>query len=93
MIFGWGKRSQAWVIGEGNRRIVAQWSYFSLFFCPFAFGITWHLLEDSRSADKMITYEEVKKLFPKNPPKISFWYRYGLLIGIAVILLIGYLNS
>ena len=90
--FGWGKNNRQWIINE-ELILMATWSYIDIFFFPVAFNIKWHLLGNNRLEDKIITYEKVKELIPENTPKISIWHRYGLIIGIAIIIFIIVLSS
>lgn len=63
---------------------MVNWRYFHIFFCPIAFNIHWHVLGNNRSDDHEVTQEEVKKIFPTNPPDLNFWQRYGLIILIII---------
>jgi hypothetical protein len=92
LFFGWGRRNLTWTLDSG-KHLVASWSYFHFFFFPLAFKTTWHLIGDSRAEDSIIDYNEVKKLVPINTPTIGFWNRFGLLIGIGVLCLIGIVNG
>lgn len=93
MIFwGWGSKSKSWSLGEGLF-IVVTWSYFDIFFMPIAFNKKWHLLTNNRSEDKVISYEEVKKLIPENTPKIGIFYEYGLPIAFVSIFVISWLSQ
>ena len=92
MIFGWGKKSKSWVI-DSTHNLVVQWRYFSLFFCPIASSIVWHVIGENRSDDKIISYEEVQKMFPINTPEVSVWNRYGLLIGAGILIVISLFNK
>lgn len=85
MIFwGWGRKNKSWTIGEGLLLMVT-WSYFDIFFMPIAFNKQWHILSNNRDEDKVISYEDVKKLIPDNTPTIGYFYEYGLLIAVGIL--------
>lgn len=85
MIFwGWGRKNKTWNLGEGLY-LMATWSYFDIFFMPIAFDKKWHILSNNRDEDKIISYEEVKKLIPENTPTIGYFYEYGLLIAAGIL--------
>lgn len=73
--------------------LVATWKYFHIFWFPAAGAIHWHVMNDKRSEDKEISYDEVKKLVPVNPPEISIWQRYGLYFLIGGLILLGFWGS
>ncbi|MES2088058.1 MAG: hypothetical protein V4467_03650 [Patescibacteria group bacterium] len=88
-IFGWGKKSRRWPIGEG-KELVATWSYFSLNFVALAWAIHWYVIGENRSEDREVTYDEVKALFPQNTPHLTSLEQYGLwwVIGATALLVI-----
>ena len=88
LFFGWGTKIKSWVV-DNEHQLVAHWSYFSIFFCPIAFGITWHIRGDSRLEDKMISHNDVKRMFPVATPDIGMWNRCGLLIIIGGLFLLS----
>lgn len=90
-LFGWGTKNKTWFIDDA-RSLIVVWKYFHIFFFPVAYDVKWHLIGDARSEDRVISEEELKKLFPVNRPNISIWYRFGLLIGIAAIIIIGLIS-
>lgn len=92
MIFGWGNKSKAWKINDIHH-LVVSWSYFHIFWCPFASNIKWHIIGDKRSEDATISYEKVKEMFPTNTPKLNIWQRYGLLLVIGIIVLVSIVSS
>ena len=87
MFFGWGNKNKSWAVDD-THHLIARWGYFHILFFPIASKVTWHLVGDSRSEDKVISYEEVKRLVPINTPNINIWHRYGLLMGIAAFILL-----
>jgi hypothetical protein len=94
-IFGWGKKTRKWPMGDG-KELVATWSYFSFNFLPgLAWSVRWYIVGDSRSEDREVTYDEVKSLFPQNTPSLSYLERYGLLWVIsvtAVLVIFAFMN-
>ena len=46
--FGWGKKQKCWKTPDG-KWLVVVWSYFHIFWCPVAFGVKWHLIEDEKA--------------------------------------------
>lgn len=93
IFFGWGKKQKSWKTPDG-KYLVVTWSFFHIFWCPIAFKIKWHLIEDDKIdvhvivEDRIISSEKVKEIFPKQTPDLSIWERYGLIIiiiGIAII--------
>lgn len=84
LFFGWGTNQKYWPLSNG-KKVMASWSYFSLFFSPLAYNIKWILVGDNRQEDQLITYDKVKELFPIDTPRLNLWQRYGL-----VILLLGF---
>src|ERR1700686_2455834 len=90
--WGWGTRVQKWILNE-HQTLVASWKYFHIFWFPAAGTIHWTIIGDVRSEDREITYEEVKRLVPLNPPRISIWKRFGLFFLLAaLVLLVIYLS-
>jgi len=89
--WGWGNNSKQWQYGD--KFIVVTWTYFHLFFFPIGFNIKWHLMGDSRSEDQVIPYSKVQELLPNETPKLNIWHRYGLLLGIAALFIIGFVRS
>jgi hypothetical protein len=57
--------------------VLLVYRYVALMFCPFAYGMRWYVLDDSRSNDREITWSEATRLVGR-PPVPSFWRRYGL---------------
>lgn len=47
IFFGWGERQKRWKIPDG-RYLIVSWNYFELLWCPIAFKIRWHLIEDDK---------------------------------------------
>ena len=87
MFFGWGNKSKQWALGDG-RILLLTWSYFSVLFCPVSSNTAWHVLSDSRSEDRLVSYAEVCEMIPEDTPKMSIWSRYGLwIVGGAYILI------
>lgn len=88
ILFGWGRKKKSWSLGDG-RTILATWGYFSIFFCPIAGKVAWHILGENRSEDEIISYEKVQALIPEGTPSIGVWSRFGLLIAIGLLMLSG----
>lgn len=88
IFFGWGRKNRTWSVGDGGQHLVASWGYVHLFWCPIAGKVTWHLQGHDRREDAVLSYEEVKRRFPTDTPKIGSWQRFGLLYAIAVVWII-----
>lgn len=58
--------------------LTASWEYFHMVWCPLAGKITWSL-QDGPEKPRALSYDEVKRLFPINTPKVGQWHRFGLL--------------
>jgi hypothetical protein len=88
-IFGWGKKSRNWPL-SGDKAIVATWSYFSINFIGFTWGVHWFIVGNNRSEDQEIPYSEVQRLFPQNTPRLTTLEQYGLwwVLGISALLVI-----
>lgn len=90
ILFGWGKKYKSWKTYD-SKCLLVSWNYFSIFLCPIAFKIKWHLIEDEKIEvhtlveDRIVSFEKVKEIFPIQTPNLSIWQRYGLLIVIAGI--------
>lgn len=93
IFFGWGKKQKNWKTPDG-KYFVVTWNYFHIFWCPVAFKVKWHLIEDEKIdvhvivEDRIVSFEKVKEIFPEQTPDLNVWERYGLIIfiiGIAVI--------
>jgi hypothetical protein len=63
--------------------VLLVYRYVALMFCPFAHGMRWYVLDDSRSNDREITWSEATRLVGR-PPVPSFWRRYGLWVLVVV---------
>lgn len=87
ILFGWGKRDKEWDLSDG-RKVSAVWRYFDLFFMPLSLGTKWFVSDSS--GQREVSYDEVKRLFPYDPPKISLFHRFGLVIAIVVLVLVGW---
>lgn len=88
--FGWGTKSLTWSLPD-EKQLFCRFRYFHIFFCPAVTQANWYILGDSRAQDREITYDEVKRLFPQNPPHIGHWQRCGLgYLGAAMTLLVLY---
>jgi len=93
IFFGWGKKTRTWPIDE-ERTLVAVWRYFDIFWLfPIAGSIHWYIVTDNRSEDTEINYERVRQYFPTNTPKVGIWWRFGLLIMIAIFVAWGAIGS
>src|SRR3989344_7357786 len=94
IFFGWGKKQKKWKTPDG-KYLVVTWSYFHIFWCPIAFKIKCHLIEDDKIdvhvivEDRTISSEKVKEIFSEQTPDLSIWERYGLIIIIIVIAIIN----
>ncbi len=93
IIFGWGNKQKHWKTPDG-KNLVVTWNYFNILWCPIGFNIKWHLVEDEKidfhviMEDRIVSLEEVKKIFPEQTPDLNVWERYGLviiIIGITII--------
>lgn len=97
IFFGWGEQRKTWKLA-GDKLLVATWSHFNLFWCPIAFNIKWHLIEEVEDEIKMsahilcgdyeIPYEKVREVVPEQTPDLDIWQRYGLvlvIVGIAIL--------
>jgi hypothetical protein len=71
-----------------GRVVLLMYRYVALMFCPFAYGMRWYVIDDSRSNDREITLSEATRLVGR-PPVLSFWRRYGLLILIVTCVAIA----
>lgn len=87
-IFGWGNKTKSWSVGNG-KELLAKWKYFHILWFPIAGKITWYVIGDNRSEDKIIPYETVKMLIPKGTPHISPWNRFGLFWLILTLITIS----
>ena len=89
--FGWGKKTLTWSLLDG-KQLLCRFEYFHIFLCPTVSHAKWYLIGDSRAADKEITYDDVKRLFPQNTPHIGHWQRYGLRY-LGALIAVGFLYS
>jgi hypothetical protein len=77
-MFVWGSKSKRWVI-DNKRILVLTWKYMAIAFFPFTtYEEVWKIEGENRSEDKIISHDEVMRLFPTNTPDIGLWDRYGL---------------
>lgn len=92
MIFiGWGKKSKKWTVGP-NQQIVAVWSFFHILWCPMAIFTTWYLYQNGQNESMVMSYKQVKEIYPINTPKLNQWQRFGLIWTIVVISAISLIN-
>ena len=64
MIWGWGTKTKKYLV-ENNQVLIHSWKYFSLFFIPIIkHSHQWILLGENRSEDKLLTEEQVLRMFP-----------------------------
>ncbi|MBU6321438.1 MAG: hypothetical protein KGI78_04610 [Patescibacteria group bacterium] len=89
LFFGWGRRSKSWSLTNGQR-IVAVWRYAHIVWYPLAWHIRYHLLNDSRSQDSVITRHAAAALLG-TVPNIGLWQRYGMvLLFLAIFAMIAW---
>lgn len=94
IFFGWGKKQKYWKMPDG-KYLVVTWSYFHIFWCPIAFKIKWHLIEDEKIdvhvivENRVISSEKAKEISGENMPDLNIWERYGLAILIAGIAILN----
>lgn len=88
MFYGWGKSSQEWSLGDGNT-LVCAYNYVALMFIfRLAFKQKYHLIGDSRSQDVQVSRSELEQRYGTDVPKLSLWTQFGLLIGVAALVLV-----
>lgn len=92
IFFGWGRKTKTWVIKD-SQQLVAMWNYFSIFWCPTAFNVKWHLLNENRSEDKVLTEDEVSKLLGVDAPSIGIWNSCGLWLVIGGLVILSIMSS
>ena len=88
LIFGWGSKQKSWALQDGLQ-LVATWSYFHILWCPIAHKVTWHIIGNNRSEDRIISKEQLRSIVPTGTPNIGIWNRFGLLISIVVVIILG----
>lgn len=92
LFFGWGSKHKSWSLEDGNHLMVT-WSYFHLFFIPVAFNKEWHLLGNNRDEDKIISYHQVKEMFPEETPKLNKFNEFGLLYVIGGFIFLNLISG
>lgn len=88
IFFGWGRRSKSQQI-DGGRALVLSWSYFHLFWLfRVSFGLRYGLATATPEgwAHRDLTAEEAAALDAPGALTLHWWWRWGLLIGIAALL-------
>lgn len=89
MVYGWGKGSQQWTLSDGNT-LVCVYRYFSLMWIfQVALKKTWLLQGNDRRLDAELTRDELVQRYGDEAPKLSVWRQYGLIIGIACLVLLA----
>jgi hypothetical protein len=89
LFFGWGQSHKQWLLTDG-RIILAQWSYFHIFWiCRFAWRVEWHLMSDKRSEDQRIFLSTARELTGNGKLDIPFLDRYGGIICIAALVILS----
>lgn len=86
-IFGSGKKTKRFD-DFGGQPLIAHWNYIHLFWCPIASNIKWVLFDAKGEEGKIIPYDEVKEMFPENPPKVNLWERFGLIIVVSGLIIL-----
>lgn len=73
IVVGWGRKSRAWNVKDG-KQLIATWLYLHVFrISVFSGKPKWVLQGHDRREDEVLTYDEVKRRFPENTPKIGWW--------------------
>lgn len=85
--FGIGTKNKSWPL-ENRANLIASWDYFHFCFAPIAFRTRWIIAGDNRSEDRIVSYEEVQRIFPTNIPDIGQWNRFGLLYALGIVALL-----
>jgi hypothetical protein len=88
VFYGWGTKTKYWPLPDG-RTLTAVWQYVHAYWFPIAYSAKWYVSCVNPLENREISYDEVRGLFPTEPPKLSVWDRYGLLFlfgGIALLI-------
>jgi hypothetical protein len=83
---GWGTKTKNWPLPDG-RNLAAHWQYIHAYWFPVAHSVKWYVSCANPLENREISYDEVRGLFPTEPPNLSLWDRYGLLFLLAGIAL------
>lgn len=89
LFFGWGTKSKNWDIGNGQF-VVMTWRYFHLFLMPIGYGVSYHVIGDSRSEDREVSRGEAESLCGRQL-SIGVWNRFGLLLSVAYVVAASFL--
>jgi len=71
MLFGWGRRSKSWDLGNGYS-LLCVYKYFHFYYIiRFITEKKWYLQGDRRSDDRYVTADQVRELLGGQLPQVS----------------------
>lgn len=87
IFFGWGRRSTTAELDPG-RALVRAWSYFHLFWLfriSWPKGYTLATATEAGWAQQPISAEEGARLDPEGRTNLHWWWRFGLLLPVTLL--------
>ena len=95
IFFGWGRNNKTQQVSD-EQALVLGYSYFHLFWLfRISFGLQYSLatLTDVGWATRPLSREEATARGAQAALSLHWWWRFGLLVGIAAIVVIATLGS
>ncbi|WP_066582573.1 hypothetical protein [Cellulomonas timonensis] len=95
IFFGWGRKNKTQQI-DARQALILSFNYFHLFWLfRVAFGLNYSVatLTDDGWATRRLSPAEVEAGGAATALTLHWWWRFGLLIGIAAIVVIATLAS
>lgn len=89
---GTAKREKTWPVPGSHDRVTCRYDYFYILADDLgvASNLRWYI--SSSDLEREVAYDDVKRLFVSNPPKIGFWERRSLLIIFCVVVVFVFLG-